>query len=121
MFGEKCLLLGNGHELCSTNGQNDNVLPFNLLKYNSSLKVQKPLFFFWEKEIIYQSAGEKIYRLLFASTIEKYFCQKNNVLGIYYPVDMAQKCNNVLEAYFFPDPFSKLLFLRRTVPPRAVS
>ena len=49
MFGEKCLLLGNGHELCSTNGQNDNVLPFNLLKYNSSLKVQKPLLFFFEK------------------------------------------------------------------------
>ena len=106
MFGEKCLLLGNGHELCSTNGQNDNVLPFNLLKYNSSLKVQKTLlFFFGENEIIYQSAGEKIYRLLFASTIEKYFCQKNNVLGIYYPVDKAQKCNIVLEAYFFPDPF----------------
>ena len=49
MFGEKCLLLGNGHELCSTNGQNDNVLPFNLLKYNSSLKVQKPLFVFLRK------------------------------------------------------------------------
>ena len=49
MFGEKCLLLGNGHELCSTNGQNDNVLPFDLLKYNSSLKVQKPLLFFLRK------------------------------------------------------------------------
>ena len=49
MFGEKCLLLGNGHELCSTNGQNDNVPPFNLLKYNSSPKVQKPLLFFLEK------------------------------------------------------------------------
>ena len=49
MFGEKCLLLGNGHELCSTNGQNDNVPPFNLLKYNSSPKVQKPLLFFSRK------------------------------------------------------------------------
>ena len=105
MFGEKCLLLGNGHELCSTNGQNDNVPPFNLLKYNSSPKVQNLCYFFRENEIIYQSAVEKIYRLLFASTIENHFCQKNDVLGIYYPVDKAQKCNIVLEAYFFPDPF----------------
>ena len=102
MFGEKCLLLGNGHELCSTNGQNDNVLPFNLLKYNSSL-------IFGENEIIYQSAGEKIYRLLFASTIEKYFCQKNNVLGIYYPVDKAQKMQYCTGGLFFP--WSFLLYM----------
>ena len=81
MFGEKCLLLRNGHELCSRNGQNDNVPPFNLMKRNFSLKVQKPLFCFRENKILCQQGSGKN---LFVSTIEKYFCQKNYVISHFF-------------------------------------